>query len=540
VPGADDASFSIGGTSLQTSASFDYETKNSYSICIRITDQGGLTFDKDFTISVTNVNEAPTNISLSASSVAENQPVNMVVGTLSATDPDAGATFTLGLACAVPGADDASFNISGTNLRTSASFDFETKNSYAICIRVTDQGGLSFDKNFSVAVNDVNEAPTDITLSANTVSENQPINTVVGILSAMDPDAGVTITLSLACIVAGADDSSFNINGADLRTSASFDFEAKNTYNICIRATDQGALTFDKNFTVSVNDVNEAPTNIALSPSTIAENNALNAVIGVLSAADPDAGETFTFSLACATPGVDDASFNVLGTNLRASAVFDFETKSSYTICVRATDSASNTLDKNFTITVTDVNEVPTNIALSASTIAENNPVNAVIGTLFAADPDAGEIFTFSLACATPGVDDASFNVLGTNLRASAAFDFEAKSSYAICIRVTDSASNTLDQNFTITVTDVNEVPTSIALSASTIAENNPVNAAIGTLSATDPDAGETFTYGLTCVIPGVDDASFNILGTNLRASAAFDFEAKSSYAICLRVTDCA
>ena len=125
---------------------------------IRVTDQGGLAYDKTFAITVNNVNEAPTGISLSSTTVNENLPANTVVGALTATDPDAAATFTFGLACAVAGADDGSFNISGTNLRTSAIFDYETKSTYNICIRVTDQGGLTYDKTFAITVNNPNQA----------------------------------------------------------------------------------------------------------------------------------------------------------------------------------------------------------------------------------------------------------------------------------------------------------------------------------------------------------------------------------------------
>jgi hypothetical protein len=77
---------------------------------------------------------------------------------LTASDPDAGATFTFSLACAVPGADDGSFNILGANLRTSAVFDFEAKPIYNLCVRVADQGGLTLDKNFAVTLNNLNES----------------------------------------------------------------------------------------------------------------------------------------------------------------------------------------------------------------------------------------------------------------------------------------------------------------------------------------------------------------------------------------------
>jgi subtilisin family serine protease len=72
-------------------------------------------------------NVAPTDVALSNSSVAENQPVNTTVGTLSTTDPDLGDTFTYSLVSGTGDTDNASFNIASGVLRTSASFNFEVK-----------------------------------------------------------------------------------------------------------------------------------------------------------------------------------------------------------------------------------------------------------------------------------------------------------------------------------------------------------------------------------------------------------------------------
>jgi len=487
-----------------------------------------------------NLNNPPTDISLSANSVAENQPINTVVGALSAVDPDAGSIFTFSLTCGVPGVDDASFNILGTNLRTSAMFDFETKSIYSICIRVTDQGGLFFDKNFAITVNNLNEAPTDIALSNSTVDENQPINTVVGTLTATDPDAGATFTFSLACAAPGGDDTSFNIIGVSLQTSAMFDFETKSVYNVCIRVMDQGGLFFDKNFVVNMNNVNEAPTNISLSNNTVDENQSVNTVVGALTATDPDSGSMFTFNLACAIAGTDDGTFNINGAELRTSAMFDFETQSVYNICVHVTDQGGLSFDKNFVVTVNDLpeNTAPTDISLSNSTVDENQSVNTSIGLLTATDPDPGSTFTFGLACAFSGVDDGSFNIFGTELRTSAIFDFETKLTYNICVRVMDQDGLAFDKNFIITVNNLNEPPANIFLSNSSVDENQPGNTVVGTLTATDPDAGAAFTFSLACVAAGADDASFNINGIALQTSISFDFENQNTYEICIRVTD--
>src|SRR5262249_9456776 len=146
----DNASFTLvgaNGDTLQTAATFDFETKSSYSIRIRVADQGGSFFEKVFTINVTNVNETPTDIGLSSTNVAENQPEGTAVGTLSTTDPDAGDSFSYTLVSGAGSTDNARFTITGgvaspATLRTTAAFDFEAKSSYSIRVRSTDAGGL--------------------------------------------------------------------------------------------------------------------------------------------------------------------------------------------------------------------------------------------------------------------------------------------------------------------------------------------------------------------------------------------------------------
>jgi hypothetical protein len=149
---------------------------------------------------VVRVNTAPTNIALSAASVPENQPASTTVGTLSATDPDPGNSHKFALVAGTGSTNNASFAISGSTLRTNAVFDFETKASYTIRVRTTDQGGLKFERQFTITatnVAEVNAAPTDITLSDTSIAEHSPASTVVGTFSTTDPNVGDTFTYSL-------------------------------------------------------------------------------------------------------------------------------------------------------------------------------------------------------------------------------------------------------------------------------------------------------------------------------------------------------
>ena len=83
-----------------------------------------------------------------------------------------------------------------------------------------------------------------------------------------------------------------------------------------------------------------------------------------------------------------------------------------------------------------------------------------------------------------------------------------------------------------------NDAPTDIALSSNRIAENNAANATVGTLSSTDPNTGDSFTYSLVSGGGDTDNAAFNISGVALRATGSFDFETKRFYSVRVRSTD--
>jgi hypothetical protein len=463
-------------------------------------------------IVVAVANRAPSKIFLSNTSPLENQTF---VGNLTATDPDILDPLTYSIVSGF--GDAASFQVVGNNaLHFVTAPNYEVKNQYSVKLRVTDSSDAYYDEVFTINVVDANDAPSNITLSNNTIDENSAINTVVGTFTVTDEDAGASSTLALS----GTDAASFNLSGNQLRSSAVFDYETKASYSVTITATDNVGATYSKNFNISVLNVNEAPTGITLSNSTINEYNSVNAIVGYLTTTDVDGGDAFTYSII----GGDTSAFNINGNQLRASVVFDFETKFSYSVQIRSTDSGGLSTTQTFSITVANISEAPTDIILSSNAINENSAVNTVIGTLSVTAP-TNQAVTYSLV----GGDVASFNINGTQLRSSASFDFETKSSYSITIRAS-SGGEYFDEAFTINVNNVNEPLTNILLSNSTINENNSVNAVIGTLS---PVGGDAASY----TIVGGDTSAFNINGNELRASIAFNHENKQSYSVTIRGT---
>ncbi len=122
--------------------------------------------------------------------------------------------------------------------------------------------------------------------------------------------------------------------------------------------TNPGSVTIHGNTSVTANYMldNQEPTNIILSNNSVLENLSIGAAVGTLTTADLDPGDTHTYSF-CG--GADDGFFSLAGNTLHTAAVFDFEAKSSYSICIRTDDGNGGTFNKAFTITITDVDDDP-------------------------------------------------------------------------------------------------------------------------------------------------------------------------------------
>uniref|UniRef100_A0A2B4S1R6 Magnesium transporter MgtE n=1 Tax=Stylophora pistillata TaxID=50429 RepID=A0A2B4S1R6_STYPI len=111
------------------------------------------------------------------------------------------------------------------------------------------------DKSLSGAEFVLKASPTGITLSKNAIDENKASGSVVGTFTTTDATANDTFTYSFVNGKDGSDNNAdFTIDGAVLKTAKVFDFEKQNSYKIRIRTTDKTGLTFEKKFTITINN----------------------------------------------------------------------------------------------------------------------------------------------------------------------------------------------------------------------------------------------------------------------------------------------
>lgn len=98
----------------------------------------------------------------------------------------------------------------------------------------------------------------------------------------------------------------------------------------------------------------------------------------------------------------------------------------------------------------------PTDVQLSGTSVPENQPSGTVVGTLSAVDADGSrDRHTYSLVAGAGSTDNASFSLVGNELRTFGSFDFETKSSYSVRVRATDFGGLVAEKVFAITVTNV-------------------------------------------------------------------------------------
>ena len=343
--------------------SHTYADEGSYPISISILDDGGQT--ATITGTATVADAALTGSSAATAGGTEGATNSSVLAGATFTDANPGnhtADFTATITWGDGGPTSlGTVSYSAGVYTVSGAHTYANEGSYPISIGVLDDGGSTTTITGTATVAAASAGgPTGISPSTLFVAEYQPVHTTVGRLSTTDSNVGDTFTYSLVSGAGSADNTSFILSGNVLETAAVFNYYGnQNVYNVRVRSTNQNGLYVEESLTVKVLNLNQAPTAIALSPSSVAENQPVGTTVGTLSTTDPDVGDTHSYRLVSGAGSADNALFTISGDTLKTAAVFNYEVTRSYSIRIRSTDQGGLYVEKVKTITVTNVNEPP-------------------------------------------------------------------------------------------------------------------------------------------------------------------------------------
>ncbi|XP_045650423.1 protocadherin beta-4 [Ursus americanus] len=344
----------------------------------------------------------------------------------------------------------------------------------------------------------------------------------------------------------------------DLVQDKALDREEQPEFSLTLTALDGGSPPKSGTTTVRIliMDVNDNAPEFVHTPYKVQvlENSPLGSPVLSVSARDVDAGNfgSVSYGLFQASDEIKQTfSINGVTGEIRLTKKLDFEQIKSYHVEIEAIDGGGLSGKCTVVIDVVDVNDNAPELTISSltSSVPENAP-ETVVSIFRIRDRDSGD--NGKMICSIP--DNLPFLLKPTfknfyTLVTESPLDRESQAEYNITITVTDLGTPKLktQHNLTVTVSDVNDNAPAFSQSSYTlrVRENNSPALHIGSVSATDRDAGANaqVTYSLLLPphnphLPLASLVSINADNGQLFALRALDYEALQAFEFGVRAAD--
>ena len=343
-----------------------------------------------------------------------------------------------------------------------------------ITYQVTDIGMNTITGQIVVDLVETNQSP--LFSSDNyvfNVTENIPLNTVIGKITATDKDSGTwgKITYIMNSLDGRDYDFQIDSNTGNIRNMKNIDYESIKIYNFIVTARDGGGQFHMTHLSINVLDQNEAPTDIILSFNKINENMPIGTTIGILHSIDPE-DKVFTYK-------TNSTDFNIKNQTLITNKVFDYESIETSLINISSCDPLNLCFEKEFIIYIENQNESPYNIRLTITNISESSKVNSIVSEVLVMDPENDQTYC-SIINQTPFIISNNRVVLIEKL------DYETVKTYNITISCVDSSipPQIGSSSFIVNIINENEGAQYVNFNMINIPENLPINTFVGKVNA--------------------------------------------------------
>ena len=469
--GVFDSGVNNGAVTVAAGASLDYETKNVYTLNVRVTDQQPLSDTAVITINILDESDQPPNMNNQSFNVAENTANGATVGTIAFTDGDVSDshTFTINSGNGIGG---GAFQIDGNGkitVKDNSQLNYEVTTTFVLNVTIEDEAGADDTADITINVTNQNEKP-NVSDQSFTISEAAPNNSDVGTVIATDPENGA-LTYSRTGTTA------FNINPTTgvvtVADNSQLDYEDDPSMTFVVTVTDPGGQTDTATITVNLDDVNDVPFVEGAGIADIIANEGVTARTVNLWAAfgddeTPDNQMSFLVH-ANDNPGMFTSTqvnntTGVLTLNFAAGAA------GVANITIRAFDANDQFASDTFKV---DINDTPVPVDYPNITVNEDAPnsnVNLYDGFDDAEQPSSELIYQV-VGNTNPGLF-SSVTIALPNLVLDYAPDAIGQST--ITIKATDGGGLFAQTSFNVKVNAVNDPPTTSDIPNVTVAEDAP------------------------------------------------------------------
>lgn len=529
---------------------FDFEMASTVNCTLLLIDDAVSRRSTFQTVSITigDVNEAPTILSQQRGSVMESAERGQFVMSVVVSDQDTRAVwsslrFRL-VDNSVFAIDSSSGNVT---VRSPSALDFETKQEFALVVEVIDGGLLASEETVYISILNAEERPIVLPSYRVDVSEMGVVPRTIFIVNASDPDSVSNENLRFQ-ILGASPFVTIDSHTGVLTLIQALDYEQATSVPVLVDVLKPTApgLNLTTEYVINVIDVNEPPQVFSsVIRLQVKENLPTEIPLGVpmlTNTWDPE-NNTLVFQLA-ASEFSPFFSVDACSGQLRMKQPLDFETmpqELSLNVLVHDNVDTSTNVAISVLIAVEDVNEAPAFLRDEYSfSIPEDAVTGVSIGILTAVDPDDDAVHGFALATGDYAslfkVDSATGEL---SLVSTGILDFEAKSLYTLSASVSDG---TLSATATIViqVVDVNEPPR-CSPETRFVSENVPIGTVITPkISTKDDDEGDVgFAPTLQLIESPETSGLFSFTQNSLAVlTAALDFESRSHYELTFATCD--
>jgi subtilisin family serine protease len=429
-----------GATINSTTGSFSWtpgeaQGPSTYTVTIRVTDNGGLTDAETITITVNDINGPPVLATIGNRTVNEGAQLTFTATASDSDLPVQGLAFSLD-----PGAPAGATVNPATGVFTWTPTDSQGGTTHAVTIRVTDSGSpaASDFETFTITVAEINAPPALAAIPSQTVDEGAQLSFVA---SATDSDVPAqALSFGLAGAPAGA-----SIHPATGNfTWTPTEVQGPSTNVIRILVTDNGSptATATQAVTVVVNEINSPPVIAAIPNRTVSE----GAQLGLTATANDNdlPAQALTFAIESAPVG---ATINP-GTGIFTWTPGESQGGTVNLVRIRVSDNGNPSASATQSVSIT-VNEVNSPPLLSSIPNQTNFAGSTITFTATATDPDApANSLSFSL---TGGPVGAAINP-ATGTFSWTPTESQAPTTNFITVRIRDDGAPALEDSKAVVI----------------------------------------------------------------------------------------
>uniref|UniRef100_A0A3Q0S5L8 Protocadherin 2 alpha a 15 n=1 Tax=Amphilophus citrinellus TaxID=61819 RepID=A0A3Q0S5L8_AMPCI len=302
------------------------------------------------------------------------------------------------------------------------------------------------------------------------LDENSPIGTTIIQVNATDLDDGLNgeVIYSFGNNVNDKLRQLFEVDSStgEIFVKGLIDFEAKDRYQIDIKASDKGPvpLATEKSVKITIVDLNDNTPEIEVTSfsSAVPEDSKPGTTVALISVNDKDSGvngkvicsvsQDVPFTL---TPSLQENMYSLV-----TKSLLDREHQSKYHVTIVAKDAGEQPLSshRSITVTISDVNDNSPEFSTNPYIfyVTENNSAGGSLFSVSAHDDDDGDNARISYNIVRRGYEKLTsfLNINSENgaIVALTSFDFETLKMFQFQVVASDSGTPSLSNNVTVKV----------------------------------------------------------------------------------------